>query len=279
MQTRSCLIVLFSITLFAACGKEAKVAQSADAASAPTTDPSAAVVCSSMQDYELGLKNSLRTAPPCDVVKTELKQCVGEYSKESWTNCLGERKMPDGSHYIGGYLEGKANGKGEFINKDGTRYVGDYVNGLRSGEGNEYSAVGEILKSGKWINGSNINNINNKDIENIDYKSGMCLGAISMAQKLGHNPNEFSFNAMLAAKFLVEKYKAIEANWAGKAEECVQSNKVLNNLFICLEEKISDRSAFYFYKGVVLVRNGLAHADSQEQVRKDTEFICGSLIK
>jgi len=170
MQTRSCLIVLFSITLFAACGKEAKVAQSADAASAPTTDPSAAVVCSSMQDYELGLKNGLRTAPPCDIVKTELKQCVGQYSKESWTNCLGERNMPDGAHYIGGYLAGKANGKGEFLNIDGTRYVGNYANGLRSGEGNEYSAAGEILKSGKWINGSYISSTENDENESEDIK-------------------------------------------------------------------------------------------------------------
>ena len=153
MQTKSCLTVLLSITLFAACGKEAKIAQPAGAASAPTNDPSAEVVCSSMQDYESGLKYGLKTAPLCDIVKTDLKKCIGEYSKENWTNCLGERNMPDGSRYLGGYLDGKANGKGEFINKDGTRYIGYYLNGQRHGEGKEYSAAGIIEKTGKWING------------------------------------------------------------------------------------------------------------------------------
>jgi hypothetical protein len=153
MQTRSWLIILLSITLFAACGKEAKIAQPAGAASAPTNDPSAEVVCSSMQDYESGLKYGMKTAPLCDIVKTDLKKCIGEYSKENWTNCLGERNMPDGSRYLGGYLDGKENGKGEFINKDGTRYIGYYLNGQRHGEGKEYSAAGIIEKTGKWVKG------------------------------------------------------------------------------------------------------------------------------
>lgn len=153
MQPSSCLIVLLSITLLTACGKETKVEQSAPTVSVQTTNPSIEVVCSSMQDHELGLKNGLRTAPPCDIVKTELKQCVGEYSKESWTNCLGERSMPGGSHYLGGYLDGKAHGKGEFINEDGTRFIGEYAAGFRNGAGVEYSADGTIQKQGKWIRG------------------------------------------------------------------------------------------------------------------------------
>lgn len=111
--------------------------------------------CSSTTDYETGLKNGLRVAPPCDITNngTYKDKCVGEYKSTTWTNCFGERSLPNGEKYRGGYLEGKANGKGEFINADGTRYLGYYEKGKRNGAGKEYDANGKVIKVGEWSNG------------------------------------------------------------------------------------------------------------------------------
>jgi hypothetical protein len=111
--------------------------------------------CTSTADYETGLKNGLRVAPPCDITKygTYTNKCNGEYDATTWTSCFGERTLASGEKYRGGYYEGKANGKGEFVNLDGTRYVGLYLRGQRNGQGKEYSANGEVIKDGEWVKG------------------------------------------------------------------------------------------------------------------------------
>lgn len=110
--------------------------------------------CSSARDYDIGLKNGLRMAPPCDITTSKLPKCLGEYSVVTWTACYGERSIPNAGTYKGEYLEGKANGKGEFVNQDSTRYLGEYSKGLRNGYGKEYSSNGTILNEGQWINGN-----------------------------------------------------------------------------------------------------------------------------
>jgi hypothetical protein len=113
-----------------------------------------AQVCTSTKDYETGLKNGLKMAPPCELTNTsKLQKCVGDYSPTTWSTCYGERTAANGGTYRGGYLEGKAHGKGEFVNPDGSRYLGDYVKGQRNGYGKEYSATGAIVKAGEWNNG------------------------------------------------------------------------------------------------------------------------------
>ena len=111
--------------------------------------------CTSINDYEAGLVNGLKVAPPCDITNygTYKDKCVGEYNSTTWTSCYGERTLPNGEKYRGGYFEGKANGKGEFLNADGTRYLGDYSRGKRNGSGKEYDANGAVVKEGQWSNG------------------------------------------------------------------------------------------------------------------------------
>jgi len=110
-----------------------------------------AQVCTSTKDYETGLKNGLKMAPPCELINTsKLPKCAGEYNVASWSTCYGERTSTNGGTYRGGYFEGKAHGKGEFVNPDGTRYLGDYLKGQRNGYGKEYSANGIVLREGQW---------------------------------------------------------------------------------------------------------------------------------
>jgi hypothetical protein len=110
-----------------------------------------AQVCTSTKDYETGLKNGLKMAPPCELINTsKLPKCSGEYNVASWSTCYGERTSTNGGTYRGGYFEGKAHGKGEFVNPDGTRYLGDYLKGQRNGYGKEYSANGIVLREGQW---------------------------------------------------------------------------------------------------------------------------------
>ena len=113
-----------------------------------------AQTCTSTKDYETGLKSGLKAAPPCELTNTnKLPKCVGDYSPTTWSTCYGERTTANGSTYRGGYLEGKANGKGEFVNPDGTRYLGEYAKGQCNGYGKEYAANGTVLKEGQWTNG------------------------------------------------------------------------------------------------------------------------------
>ena len=68
-----------------------------------------AQACTSTKDYETGLKNGLKMAPPCELTNTsKLPKCVGEYNAASWSTCYGERAAANGGSYRGGYLEGKA---------------------------------------------------------------------------------------------------------------------------------------------------------------------------
>ena len=113
-----------------------------------------AQICTSLKDYETGLKNGLKTAPPCELINAnKLPKCAGEYSPTTWSTCYGERTTANGSTYRGWYFDGKANGKGEFVNPDGTRYLGEYLKGQRNGYGKEYAANGTVLKEGQWTNG------------------------------------------------------------------------------------------------------------------------------
>jgi hypothetical protein len=108
--------------------------------------------CTSMRDYEMGLKSGLQMAPPCEIVGT-LPKCQGEYNVTTWSACYGERRIPGGASYRGQYLQGRANGKGEFVNPDGSRYVGGYSTGQRSGTGREYDSKGQLAKQGQWERG------------------------------------------------------------------------------------------------------------------------------
>lgn len=122
--------------------------------------------CTTTADYETGLKNSLRVAPPCDITKygTYADKCVGEYSSTTWTSCYGERTLSSGEIYRGGYYEGKANGKGEFVNLDGSRYLGLFLRGQRNGQGKEYSATGKVIKDGEWVKGDYVE-VNKDQVE------------------------------------------------------------------------------------------------------------------
>jgi len=113
------------------------------------------VTCTSNKDYEAGLVNGLKVAPPCSITNNGIykNKCVGEYNPATWTSCYGERTLPNSEKYRGGYLDGKANGDGEFVNADGSRYLGYYEKGKRNGYGKEYDSKGDVVKEGQWSNG------------------------------------------------------------------------------------------------------------------------------
>jgi hypothetical protein len=57
----------------------------------------------------------------------------------------------NGKQYIGGFLDGKAHGKGVETWQDGTRYEGQFVNDLRSGQG-VYTFVNRDCYVGEFRN-------------------------------------------------------------------------------------------------------------------------------
>ena len=62
----------------------------------------------------------------------------------------GEQNWPDGSKYIGEFLDGQPNGQGTYFWPDGDKYVGQWVLGSRSGLGihtrtNGSTYIGEFL--------------------------------------------------------------------------------------------------------------------------------------
>ena len=143
-----------------------------------------AQICTSLKDYETGLKNGLKTAPPCELINAnKLPKCAGEYSPTTWSTCYGERTTANGSTYRGWYFDGKANGKGEFVNPDGTRYLGEYLKGQRNGYGKEYTANGIVLKEGQWNSGLLVDAadgvrllLSTTNAENINKSLAQCSG-------------------------------------------------------------------------------------------------------
>jgi hypothetical protein len=82
-----------------------------------------------------------------------LPKCEGEYNKNTWTNCFGERKLSDGTSYKGWYLDGKAHGFGSYTFADGSSYGGSYEYGKRHGNGGEYLSDGTMTFYGAWVDG------------------------------------------------------------------------------------------------------------------------------
>jgi serine/threonine protein kinase len=64
-----------------------------------------------------------------------LPPCPGPYWTESWTRCTGTNKFINGDRYTGGYLDGKFEGQGTYIDRYGTTFVGEFRNGKRNGQG------------------------------------------------------------------------------------------------------------------------------------------------
>ena len=77
-------------------------------------------------------------------------ECSGDAS--TWSGCSGTLAQKDGSKYVGGFRDGKFDGKGTLTWKDGDQYVGEFKNGLRDGTGavtlNKVAKVG-----GRWVKG------------------------------------------------------------------------------------------------------------------------------
>ncbi len=49
--------------------------------------------------------------------------------------CYGAFTLPDGSRYVGEYINGKANGQGTITHPNGRKYVGEFLNGNLHGQG------------------------------------------------------------------------------------------------------------------------------------------------
>jgi hypothetical protein len=80
-------------------------------------------------------------------------RCFGDYDPQTWTDCVGSRITPAGDQYSGGYLNGKAHGRGAYTFADGRKYVGHYDQGLRHGTGTEFRPDGSVASQGRWSQG------------------------------------------------------------------------------------------------------------------------------
>jgi len=80
-------------------------------------------------------------------------RCPGDYDPGTWTDCVGSRLTPSGDQYSGGYLNGKAHGRGAYTFADGRKYVGEYDQGIRNGPGTEFRADGSVAVQGRWVQG------------------------------------------------------------------------------------------------------------------------------
>lgn len=88
--------------------------------------------------------------------KSDLPNCLGEYSKENWSNCYGERVTKNGFSYKGEYKEGLSNGFGELLFPNGGKYKGEFLNGTSHGQGTAWMADGTKQK-GEFNKGIFIN--------------------------------------------------------------------------------------------------------------------------
>lgn len=107
---------------------------------------------------------------------------------------------------------------------------------------------------------------------------GFCVGAISMALKLGNTPSDFGIVAVEQAQKAANKHASTEAKWASTADGCFLVGVPMEKSYECLATRISDVSAFSFYKGVFAGRNGIA-SKSAPQAQFDANALCVYLAR
>ena len=61
--------------------------------------------------------------------------CPVPYNAATWTNCVGEVTLADGSQYFGEFRDGQYHGQGTAKLPDGENYVGEFKRGKRDGQG------------------------------------------------------------------------------------------------------------------------------------------------
>ncbi|MEY3475267.1 MAG: hypothetical protein RL087_1725, partial [Pseudomonadota bacterium] len=98
--------------------------------------------------------------PPCpsgalrhhcfgEVVNPSGNRYVGEW-RDNKPHGQGTYIWASGGRYVGEYREGRRTGRGTHVFSNGNQYVGGFERDLFTGPGIEYSASGDVLRSGVW---------------------------------------------------------------------------------------------------------------------------------
>jgi len=77
---------------------------------------------------------------------------VGEFL-DFKRNGQGTYTFSNGGKYVGEYKDGKRNGRGTFFWASGGKYVGGFRDDAFDGQGTEFGPTGNIIYSGKYLNG------------------------------------------------------------------------------------------------------------------------------
>ena len=80
-----------------------------------------------------------------------LPNCPSETSVR-WDNCFGTYTFPDGSEYVGEWMDDQFHGLGTYTYADGAEYVGEFKDGERHGQGTFTFADGDKY-SGQYKDG------------------------------------------------------------------------------------------------------------------------------
>ena len=110
------------------------------------------------------------------------------------------------------------------------------------------------------------------------FDDGLCIGAISMALKLGNTPSDFSTVALQKAKNIAEQYKPIDDRWSSVANGCFIPGVPMQQIVDCMSSKIPDRKSFNYFKGVALARNKIA-SKSVGVAQFEANNLCVSLAR
>lgn len=89
-------------------------------------------------------------------------------------------------------------------------------------------------------------------------EEGMCIGAVSMALKMGVKASDYSTQVIQQVKRIADKYKGVESQWSSVADGCFVIGAPMSQTYSCMENRIKDINAFNYYKGVFAARNSIA---------------------
>jgi hypothetical protein len=78
--------------------------------------------------------------------------CNGANS-DSWTNCRGKVRLPNGDEYQGTFKDGRKDGKGVLRKKNGDVFIGNWKQDKPHGAGLEYSENNQNRREGYWEDG------------------------------------------------------------------------------------------------------------------------------
>ena len=154
--------------------------------------------------------------------------------------------------YVGGWKNGKREGYGSEFKGYSAAYIGEWKNGLRHGAGKELNENGEVIRSGRWIEGAYASTKRFEDGYG-NYFSGFDVDCLNGIERLVIGNDCFKN----MDQFVIDGLNELQKLYIGKKSfELICCNRIGSKCVIMNCDQLSEihieDGSFYWYKSFEL---------------------------